>query len=207
MFFLSEQKQLPRVRETGGLGPAPRERRRSGDVRNRPAFQRHQGASAHGQEGRGAPGPAHGSGSDRNQQDSRWSRSHMNNLSLSVLLSFPESGWEGGEVPRAAPHALLLVHRSFCRLHRRPVSPVLLLHHVQVGDLWFLCNDPCSTWRASDGCFLCFSSCRSQQEAAAKKFFWWNKCLISACKWGNYIFHDWIWFFFSDCKLFFSWIF
>lgn len=199
MFFLSVQKQLPGICETDRLGPAPRERRRSGDVRNRSAFQRHQGASAHGQEGRRAPGPAQRSGLDQNKQDSQWNRSEISQLST---LSSPESSWEGDEVPWAALHAFLLIYRSFHNLHRHPVSPLLLLHHVQVRDLWFvwIIRIPSKVllwW------FLCFSSCRSQQEAAAKKFFWWNTCLISACKWGNCLFHDWIRFFFQIVNYFF----
>lgn len=70
--------------------------------------------------------------------DQRWPSS------LSLSLSFPESGWEGDEVPWAAPRALLLIHLSFHNLHRHPVSPVLLLHHVQVRDLWFVWNEPYS---------------------------------------------------------------
>lgn len=77
VFFLSVQKQLSRVCETDRIGPAPRKRRRSGDVRNRSAFQRPQGASAHGQEGRRAPGPAQCSGLDQNKQDSHWNRSEI----------------------------------------------------------------------------------------------------------------------------------
>lgn len=59
-----------------------------------------------------------------------------------ACFSHTESCWEGCEVPRGPSHAFLLVHRSFCNLHRRPVGPVLLLHHVQVRRHWFYLG-PC----------------------------------------------------------------
>lgn len=43
-----------------------------------------------------------------------------------------ESSWQGPEVSRVASHAFLLIHCSFCNLCRGPVSPILLLRHVQV---------------------------------------------------------------------------
>lgn len=52
--------------------------------------------------------------------------------SLFWPFSCTESCWEGYEVPRGASHAFLLIHCSFCDLHRHPISPVLLLRHVQV---------------------------------------------------------------------------
>lgn len=75
----------------------------------------------------------------RNRQNSRWNRSE---ISWPSSLPSTEPSREGGEVPRAAPRTLLLIHRSFHNLHRHPVGLVFLLHHVQVRHLWFGSNDP-----------------------------------------------------------------
>lgn len=57
----------------------------------------------------------------------------------SLFCVFPqtESCWEGYEVPWSASHAFLLIHCSFCSLHRHSVNPVLLLRHVQVRHRCF----------------------------------------------------------------------
>jgi len=55
---LSRQNLLPRVPEADQLRPAPGERSRHRILRDGAALQRHQGAPAHGQKGRGAPGAA-----------------------------------------------------------------------------------------------------------------------------------------------------
>lgn len=62
-------------------------------------------------------------------------------LSL-FCMCHTESSGEDGEVPRGAPHAFLPIHSSLYNLHHYPVSPVLLLHHVQVRLLSFqnICN-------------------------------------------------------------------
>lgn len=90
-------------------------------------------------------------------ESSRWNGSESSWLS-SPLFAHTESCWEGREVPRGASHAFLLIHRSFCRLHRRPVGPVLLLHHVQVRHRCFVFPDPhvCLDWNNSGMTCPCF---------------------------------------------------
>ena len=57
---------------------------------------------------------------------------------LSLFCMFhTESSGEDSEVPRGASHAFLPIHSSLYNLHHCPVSPVLLLRHVQVRLLFF----------------------------------------------------------------------
>lgn len=100
------------------------------------------------------------------------------------MLSHAEPRWEGDEVPRSASHAFLLIHCPFCSLHCHPVSPVLLLHHVQVRHHYFyLALHVLMNWNNSLTLSVSssFFSCRSQQEAAAKKFFWWSAFMKWKC--------------------------